>query len=134
MKPSAKPLPQKFIENAKELNITDEYLSDFMEIWKKNYMPVNAENKSYTNITNSTFEVNPHQAVSCDDLRYCDSEMRHFFEEYKHYHGYVSLIVSTFCFYKSAKVLVFQTSWQIISNDEVTTFAFVTWTNSIFNS
>lgn len=92
MKPSVK--PSKVIENAKEFNLTDEYLTDFMDIWRQTILIANAENRSYTNITNGTLEdANPQQAVSCDD--YCKNEMRHFFDEYRNYHGYVSLVVST---------------------------------------
>lgn len=101
MKPSVKPPPLRVVENANDYNLTDEYLVDFIDRMK--FMLGNSENKSHPNITNSTMEEpNPHQAVNCDD--YCDNQMRHFFDEYRHYHGYVSLVVSTFDVIKKFKV------------------------------
>lgn len=91
MKPSA--VPPRIVDDPNQWNLTQEYLTDFVAMLGK-YKADNEKNKSYTNITNGTFEErNPQQAANCEE--YCNSEMRHFFDEYKQYHGYVALVVST---------------------------------------
>lgn len=81
--------PHEF-ENITGLNLTQEQLDVFMEHLNKHLTKTNLHNKTFAN---ETFDdSNSHQAVNCDE--YCDSDMRHFFEEYKHYHGYVTLVVS----------------------------------------
>lgn len=93
MKPSAP--PQKVIDNPTEYNLTDEYLIDFMDKYREHMMKASSQNKTFTNMTNGTLDDvdhHAHQAINC--IEYCDSQMRHFFDEYKQYHGYVTLIVS----------------------------------------
>lgn len=83
----------KVIDNANEFNLTDEYLSDFMVIYREHMKKTTLQKSNYTNFTNSLLDdQNPPQAVNCDD--YCDSHMRQIFDEYKQYHGYVTLVVS----------------------------------------
>lgn len=88
------PNPQRVIDNPSDFNLTQEHLNDFVKyMWEKNFM---LHNKSYTtpNITNVTQdEPTSHQAGNCHE--YCHSQMRRFFDEYRHYHGYVTLVVST---------------------------------------
>jgi hypothetical protein len=95
MKTSAKPWAQGVIDNPNQYNLTDEMFSDFFELMrKKNMLAGNVENKTYSNITNGTFDdPNLQHSENCES--YCQNEMRHFFEEYRNYHGYVSLVVST---------------------------------------
>lgn len=93
MKTSSK--PHKIVDNAKEFNLTEEHLADFVNQLDQ-WMSENGHNKTYTssNVTNGTHdELNQHQIVNCDD--FCDSQMRHCFDVYKNYHGYVTLVVST---------------------------------------
>lgn len=88
MKPSV--APSKVVENPQEYNLTDNDLSAFFEIYRE-YNKLNI-NKTSNNITNSTSFDDAHQAVNCSE--YCNSQMRHLFDDYRHYHGYVTLIVS----------------------------------------
>lgn len=86
------PNPQGVIDNPNDFNLTAENISEFLKYMKEK-MILNEQNKTYTNITNGTLdEPNPHQVPNCHE--YCDSQMRSFFEGYKHYHGYVTLVVS----------------------------------------
>lgn len=92
MKESTK--PHKIVDNAKEFNLTEEHLTDFVNQLDQ-WLLENGPNKTFTstNTTNVTRdEANQHQIVSCDD--FCDSQMRHCFDVYKQYHGYVTLVVS----------------------------------------
>lgn len=93
MKPSMSP---KVIENPNEFNLTDEYLSDFMVVYREHIRKTTLQKNNYTNFTNSLLENHDiHQAANCDD--YCDSH-RQIFDDYKQYHGYVTLVVSVLKF------------------------------------
>lgn len=75
-----------------ELNLTAESIQDFIERSRLHSML--RSNKSHiSNITNDTSdELSTYQAVNCSD--YCEGSMRHIFDDYKQYHGYVTLVVS----------------------------------------
>lgn len=94
MKPSVS--PQKVVDNPSEFNITDEYLNDFMLRMKDHLLKTNYQNKSVENYTIYASE-KPHQVKDdCDDYPNCLSDMRSFFEGYKNYHGYVTLVICVF--------------------------------------
>lgn len=89
----ATPSPQKVIDNPKDFNLTEEYLNDFMDKYREHMKNKNFSNKSFVQNFNGTLnDSTHHQAVNCSE--YCDSNMRHVFEDYKEYHGYVTLAVS----------------------------------------
>lgn len=94
MKPSA--APPEVVDDPNLNNLTKEYrLHDFVVALREHLEKSNFQNKSFSNITNTTMDDDhqqPYQPVKC--VEYCDSNMRHFFEDYKQYHGYVTLIVS----------------------------------------
>lgn len=90
MKPSMSP---KVVDNAKEFNLTDENLNDFLATYREHMKKTALQKNNYTNFTNSWLDdQSPSQAVNCAD--YCNSHMRDVFDEYKQYHGYVALVVS----------------------------------------
>lgn len=87
MRPSLSPL--NFINDSNKLNLTAHELKDFLEASVKHAVRnATAQNKTLAKLSNDTLDLS-------DCIGYCDSsQLRHVFEEYKHYHGYVSLVVS----------------------------------------
>lgn len=86
MKPSLSPL--NFIGDS---NLTEQNIHDFLEASVKHMRNATAQNRTY--VSNDTTDLANLQPSDC--IGYCDSsQLRHIFEEYKHYHGFVSLVVS----------------------------------------
>lgn len=86
MKPSLSPL--NFIGDS---NLTAQNIQDFLEASVKHMRNATAQNRTY--VSNDTADPTNPQPSDC--MGYCDSsQLRHIFEEYKHYHGFVSLVVS----------------------------------------
>lgn len=77
---------------SEDMNITEEHWKLFIEKLKK-YSTADNNKTFIENVTNLT-TVMPTPVSSCDD--YCDSHMRHIFESYRHYHGYITLVVSIY--------------------------------------
>lgn len=99
MKPSLSPI--SFIGNS---SLTEQNIQDFLELTVQHMRNTTTQNK--TNVLNDTSDLpGPH---SNDCIGYCDSsQLRHIFKEYKHYHGYVSLVVSIFILSEMIAVNVF---------------------------
>jgi hypothetical protein len=90
MKPSSN--PPMGIENPHDYNLTAEYLNDFLEKSLGLLANRTQYNKSLTTVADdeTTNSINRQQ----DCIGYCDSDMRQIFNEYRHFHGYVTLVVS----------------------------------------
>lgn len=72
-----------------QTDITAENIADF---FKRNNELINKTVQT-NNLSNNLSEAeSTQQAVSC--LDYCDSHMRDIFDDYRGYHGYVTLVVS----------------------------------------
>lgn len=87
MKTSISPI----VNNPKDYNLTEEYLADFMErtkdLMRNRSMPMNITKGLSGNESTNRTDI-------C--LDYCDSQMRDIFDDYRGYHGYVTLVVSNY--------------------------------------
>lgn len=81
-----------FIKNASEVNkdITEEIWKDFLE--QLSVFKI-AQERSFQNITNINNTNTTQNGESKECAEYCNGDIRTIFEQYKLYHGYVSLIV-----------------------------------------
>ncbi|CRL00191.1 CLUMA_CG013465, isoform A [Clunio marinus] len=89
MTPLSKDELQKILEDGKDSNLTVDDLAKFINVLMSNKPFLN----SSVNTTRKLLidETNYTQSDNCSE--YCDGRMRNFFNEYKNYHGYITLIV-----------------------------------------